>query len=162
MYLRYIKNKRGIVEELDNGDILVRSRLDDTFFEAEVELLVKLPGLEILSAKGEMRRAFNDECKNATNLLQKVVGTRIGPGLTKRVRDALSGSDGCPRMADLVLECCNEVILAFTADQLRDFLLKNDILPDEFSKEFLSQNPRVLGSCITYSPESPLRKRLGI
>jgi hypothetical protein len=161
MYLRYIGNKRTIVEEQDNGDILARSRLDDTFFDIEVELLVRPPELEILSARGELRRAFNEKCKGTPSLLQKVIGNRISSGLNKRVKDAISGPEGCPRMANLVLECCNEIISAFTTDQLITPLLGSDVIPDEESRKFL-ENPRLVNNCITFALDSPLRKRLGL
>ena len=73
----------------------------------------------------------------------------------------LAGPDGCPRTADLLLECCSEIISAFTTDQIIKPLLKDDVISDEDSRKFL-ENPRLMDNCITFALDSPLRKRLGM
>ena len=156
MVLDFTRNKHASTIDLEDGSILVRTQVEDTFFAAAVEMTVKVPELEIASVKGEIKRAFNDECQKATSVLPKAVGLLIGPGIIKSVKGLIGGSGGCPRMADLVLECCNEIILRFTFTSLREMSAKSGQELLEAGREFIKQNPRMIGSCIAYAKGSPL------
>ena len=112
------------------------------------------------SIKGEVKRAFNDECREAIPLLQKALGLRIGTGFIKAVNGLIGGPTGCPRMADLVLECADEIILRFTADPLRGILAKSGQAQTEAYLDFAKQNPRLAGSCIAFAEGSPLQQAL--
>ena len=163
MALDYIRNKHASTIELDGESILARTTIEDTFFAAIVEMIVQLPDLEVASIKGEIKRALHHkECQGAIPLLQGVVGLRVGPGIIKAVNSLIGGTKGCPKMADLVLECCDEVILRFTLDPLKRLQAMTGDEWEEGMKEFLQQNPRLMGSCIAFSEESPLRKKFGL
>ena len=162
MPLSYTRNKHASTIDLDNGDVLVRAAIEDTFFAAAIEMTVSVPDLEITSIKGEISRSFHQECQEAIPLLQKVVGVRIGTGLIKAVNSLVGGRTGCPKMADLILECCDQVILRFTLPNIKEFSFKT---PEEYSKvqrERLSQNPRLIGSCIVYAKGGPVLKAIGM
>jgi hypothetical protein len=143
-----------------NGSVLSRASINDTFFEAEVELEVKVPELEILSAKGQIKRAFFPECQKAISLLDKAVSMRVGPGITRTIRDLIGGANGCDRLADLVFECFDAVILRFTAEQMRSWK-KPETIEEEIKTqvEYLKQNPRLLDSCIAFIEGSPFRPK---
>lgn len=160
MILDYSRTKHASTIDLDNSTLLVQATVEDTFFAARVEMEIKLPDLEIASIKGEVKRAFNDECREAVPLLQKAVGLRIGTGFIKAVNGLIGGSTGCPRMADLVLECCDEVILRFTAGPLREILAKSGEAQTEAYLDFVRQNPRLVGSCIAFAEGSPMYQAL--
>jgi len=159
MILSYTRNKQLTIRDL-NGSVLSRASINDTFFEAEVELEVKVPELEVLSARGEIRRAFFPECRQAILLLDKVVSMRIGPGITRIIRDLIGGVNGCDRLADLAFECFDAVILRFTAEQMRSWK-KPETPEEEFNLqvEYLKQNPRLLDSCIAFIEGSPFRPK---
>lgn len=156
MILSYTRNKYASTTDLDDGSLLVQTRVEDTFFAATMEMVVKPPLLEITSVKGEILRYFNDECREAAPMLQKAVGLQIGTGFIKAVNGLIGGSKGCPRMADLVLEGCDQVILRFTVDPLREILTKSAEELIEAHKVFVTGNPRLIGSCIAFSKGSPL------
>jgi hypothetical protein len=162
MILSYMRNKYASTIDLEDGSVLVRASVEDTFFAAAVEMEVKLPDLEIASVKGEIKRAFNDECQQAAPLLQKAVGLRIGTGIIKAINGLIGGPAGCPRLADLTLECCDEVILRFTIDPVRKFLSKSGQVQLEARKELVKQNPRLVGSCIAFAKGSPLMQGIEI
>ena len=153
MILSYTKNKHTTVQDLNSGEVLVRSILEDTYFSFEVEMVVKKAGLKIVSVDGKIKRSFNDECKEALPLLQKVVGLHIGSGITKTVSDLVGGVKGCPKLADLILECCDDIILRFTVDQLDMVLSRVDRVPDAANKAFLKANPRLKNSCIIFAED---------
>ncbi|MBM3119616.1 MAG: DUF2889 domain-containing protein [Chloroflexi bacterium] len=158
MIVSYTRNKHLTVRDL-NGSVLSRASINDTFFEAEVEVEVKVPELEILSAKGQIKRAFFPECQRAIPLLDKAVSMRVGPGITRTIKDLIGGTNGCNRLADLVFECFDAVILRFTAEQIRNNWKKPETLEEEIKMqvEYLKQNPRLLDSCIAYIEGSPFR-----
>ena len=155
MILSYTRNKQLTVQDLNNS-ILSRASVNDTFFEAEVELEVKVPQLEVISARGEIKRCFFEECHQAVPLLEKVVSMRIGPGITRAVKGLIGGSKGCDRLADLVFECFDAVILRFTADEERN-MKEPESFEEEIQQkmELVKQNPRLLGSCIAFAEGSP-------
>jgi hypothetical protein len=162
MILDYTRNKHADTIDLEDGSILSRSMVEETFFAATVEIVVKVPDLEIVSLTGEIKRAFNDECQKAIPLIQKMKGIRIGPGIIRSIRSIIGGSDGCPRIADLILECCNMIILRFTADQLREIFSRKEEEKRVLFKEQIKQNPRLVGSCIAFAKGSSLMEGVEI
>ena len=152
----YTRSKYATTTDLDDGSVLVRATLDDTLFAGEVEMEVKVPDLEIISIHGEIRRAFNEECQEAIPLLQEITGLRIGSGINKTINDLVGGSEGCPRLTDLIFECIDQVILRFTLPSLRLSLAGSEQELIEGSREMIRQNPRLLGSCIAFAAGSPL------
>jgi len=162
MILDYTRNKYASATDLEDGSVLIQTRVEDTFFAAAVEMVVKVPLLEITSIKGKILRAFNDECQEAVPLLQRAVGVQIGTGLIKTVNGLIGTSGGCPRMADLVLECCDEVILRFTVDPLRQIVSRSPEELVEAHRMFVQGNPRIIGSCVAWTKGSPLLEGIEI
>lgn len=156
MTLCYSRNKHASVLDLEDGSLLARAIVEDTFFAGSVEMKVKVPDLEIVSVQGQLVRAFNDECPQVVRLLQEIVGLRIGSGINKAVSDFIGGSQGCPRLADLVLECIDQVILRFTLPTIRETQTVKDQDRLKATKEMLRKNPTLLGSCIAFAPGSSL------
>ena len=158
MTLCYTRSKHATVRQLDNGSFLSVNRFEDTHFAARVEIEVMPPDLEVTAARGEFERCFNEECEGAALLLDKVVGSRVGSGLTKLVDSLVGGAHGCPVMAYLVFEACDAVILSLTAQQMA----MADSLDEEQREEGLLQmvqmNPRLLNSCIAFDENGPLLK----
>ena len=152
----YTRSKYANIMDMDNGSLLVRATLEDTFFSCEVEMEVKIPDLEIASIKGEIRRAFNDECQDAIPLLQEAVGLVIGSGLNKAINDLVGGSEGCPKLADLILECIDQVVLRFTLPSVRKSQSKDEQERIEGLRVMVRQSPRLIGSCIAFAKDSPL------
>jgi hypothetical protein len=156
MVLRYFRNKYATTMDLEDGSLLVRATLEDSFFAGTVEMEVKVPDLEIASIKGEIKRAFNEECREAIPLLQEAVGLRVGSGINRIISDLVGGSEGCPKLADLILDCIDEVILRFTLPTIRETQAIDWEERIEGMKEMLKKNPAMLGSCIAFAKDSPL------
>ena len=158
MTLRYTRNKHVAVLPLAEDRFKVTNRLDDTYSSAEVEIEVTIPDLEVVSAKGGFHRSVNEECTGVSELLEKVVGMRVGSGLTKALSSLVGNDRGCREMADLVFEACDAIILSFTAQQMA----MADSLDDETREQGLLQmvqmNPRLLNSCIAFDENGPLLK----
>lgn len=162
MVLDYIRNKHASAIDLDGNSMLARTVIEDTLFAATVEMTVRLPDLEIIAINGEIRRSAREACQEAVPLLQEVLGLRVGSGILKAVHSLVGGEKGCPRMADLLFECCDQVILRFTLDPLKRLQSLTGDKWEDGMREFIQHNPRLLDSCIAFSEDSPTRKMLGI
>lgn len=160
--LNYTRNIHAGAENLDNGNAMARVRVDDTFMSAEMEMEIKLPDLRIESIQGRIIRSFAKECRDNADVLQRAVGMRVGPGVTKLVKETIGGSTGCNVFADMILEGCNAVIMEFTVGEIDKQLASSDDEGYErVLKDMLENNPRV-ASCIAFTEGNDLRKRLGV
>ena len=160
MVLSYTRNKYATTTDLEDGSLLVRAALEDAFFAGTVEMEVSVPELDIISIRGKIERAFNSECQEAVSLLQKAVGLHIGTGIIKVVNGLIGSPSGCPMLADLILECTDEVVLRFTLPSIRERQSKNEQEQIEAYGGLIRQNPRLIGSCIAFAKDSPLLKGL--
>ena len=162
MYLSYARNKHASVQEQPDGSIMARAIVEEDFFAARVEISVSVPGLEIVAINASIDRCFNEECRRVAILTEGIAGLRVGPGIIKLVNQTTGGVGGCPRLADLILECCDQVILRFTLDPLKQILDQQGQEMIDAYKVFLSSNPRLLNSCIAFAEGSPLREGLNV
>jgi hypothetical protein len=158
MVLCYSRTKHASLTPVGEEKLLVSNFMDDGNFSGSVELEVALPDLEITAARGKFERCFHKECVVAGALAEKVVGLRVGSGLTNLLANLVGGPQGCPLMEALLFEACDAVILSFTAQQMS----MADGLDEEQRREGLLQmvqmNPRLLNSCIAFDPNGPLLK----
>ena len=127
--------------------------------EAWVQVLVKSPDLNIIEAKGEVRRFHEGDRLNLSEDLQKVIGTRVGPGIKKIIRGLLQDSSFVEPVSILLDECCNGVIMSFTKDILVA-APKDREGEKEFFASMVRANPRLLNSCAALSEDSPLMDAL--
>lgn len=160
MILSFLRNKVMDVQQEKDGSLRVFWRLTDTFLDASLEMQVRLPDLEITGAWGKLQRAPHKECGSAPELLSKVVGVRVGPGLRKIVEGLMAGPSGCPELAEGVLECCNSVILHFTVPQLQAAEVGTEEEKRERFQAMLRFNPRLVRSCVAFADDSPLMEGL--
>jgi hypothetical protein len=155
----FCRNKHVGTENVPEG-LKIRTVVEETFFSAEVELMVHLPGLEIAAVKGQIRRAVTPSCWKALPLLQKVVGERVSEGLTKRVDDLIGRADGCTHMTNLVLESCHAAALGFRQQKMAEFEAQG-LSHEEFYREWVRTRPKeLLNSCVAFAEGSPLLARL--
>lgn len=136
----------------------VSNRLEDTHYAAEVEIEVTVPDLEVVAARGAVKRSFNEGCADAIPLLEKAIGLRVGSGLTKLVDSLVGESQGCMVLANLLFEACDAVILSFTAQQMS---MAGQLEEDQRAEgllQMVQMNPRLLNSCIAFDENGPLLK----
>jgi hypothetical protein len=158
MTLCYSRTKHASVRHLDENRLLAANFMDDGNFSGNVEVEVTLPDLEITAARGKIEGCFSAACSESESLPEKIVGLRVGSGLTKLLETLVGGPQGCPLMEALLFEACDAVILSFTAQQMG----MADGLDEEQRREGLLQmvqmNPRLINSCIAFDPNGPLLK----
>ena len=97
MTLGFLRNKVVEVEPQPDGGLAVRWRPSDDLLRAEVRIKVQVPDLEIVETHAEYGRLPHQECGLAPELIKKVEGVRIGPGLRKIVGGHSARSSTCAR-----------------------------------------------------------------
>jgi hypothetical protein len=154
------------VEVLEKG--LWRSilRTDDNLFSGEVSLEVKAPTLEIRRARLTVTRDVLGVAPDLAHASERLVGVRVGPGMTQIVRGLVAKEAGSPRMAEMVLDAMEMVINALTVAELRnateqfgvpaetpgdgpDIRLNNVLIGMEHVK-IMAENPRLRESCVAF------------
>jgi hypothetical protein len=163
MTLKFLRNKVVEVEARPEGDLAVSWRMSDDLTQAEVQLIVRPPELEIVSADAKFMRYVPEACKNASENIKKIEGVGVGGGLRKIVGGLLGGPDGCGLLVDAVLECANAVILYFT----RPGIELGESIEDSDEKlaglrQMVKANPRLIRSCISFQDDSPIMKEIGL
>ena len=160
MTIRFLRNKVVEVSPQADGNIAVFWRQTDDLLKAKVNINVQLPDLEIVEASAELGRLVPQAWKNASELIKKVEGVRIGGGLRKIVQGLLGGPGGCPVLAHAILECSNAVILHFT----RPVIQVGESFEGEKKianlKEMIRNNPRLVRSCVAFQDDSPIMQDL--
>lgn len=130
-------------------------RLQDTLTDALVEVIVKIPDLEVMGVSGEIRRSMGEEEIQVVDALKKVIGIRVGPGMKKIIKGLVGKSEIEKQLAFMVEECCEGIILTFTKDVLLH-APKDKLKEREFFENMVRSNPRLYNSCAALAPGSPL------
>jgi len=107
--------------EMDDGRIQIEGVLTDERFypfyyysrgqyldpgivhEMTVQLDIALPDLEITKAAAVMNEVPMDSCREIEAFVQKLVGLKIKPGFTRKLRALLGGVEGCLHLTNLIL-----------------------------------------------------------
>ena len=160
MILRFLRNKVVEVQPQTDGIIAVSWRLTDDLLTAVVDIRVQLPDLEIVEAEATLDRLVPRAWSAAPKLIKKIEGVRIGAGLRKIVQGLLGGPQGCPVLAQAVLEIANAVILNFTRPVVQAGEQLNDEDKLTFLREMVNNNPRLAGSCVAFQDNSPIMQGL--
>ncbi len=158
MTIQFLRNKVVEVEPQADGTIRTSWRLTDDLLQADVNLQVQPPDLEIVQADAELGRLVPEAWRSASELIKKIEGVRIGSGLRKIVQGLLGGDSGCPVLVQAVLESSNAVILHFTRPVLQqgEGLEGND--EQAFLCNLIENNPRLVRSCVAFQDDSPIMK----
>jgi hypothetical protein len=162
MTIRFLRNKVVEAEPLSDGSLAVSWQLTDDLLKAEVSLKVHPPDLESVVAEAKLTRLPPKEGLSAPELIKKIEGVRIGPGLRKIVRGLLGGPGGSPVLVDAVLESSNAVILHFTRPGIQVMERLEDDEKLALTREMLKSNPRLVRSCIAFQDDSPIMQGLDL
>jgi hypothetical protein len=164
--LDYQMSTHATVEPLGQGLWRIITRNEDNLFCAEVTLDVKAPALDIRRAVMDVKRDDLGLVPDVSSASEKLVGVRVGPGMTKIVRGLIGGSTGSDRAAELVLEAMEMLVNSITVAELRKItemagvkvqltgdgpkVYLNDRLIDEDMAVKMAANPRLKDSCVAF------------
>ncbi len=166
MFLDFQSHSIVTVEPKEKTLYRISARIDDGLFSGEVLLEVRLPALNIESASLCVTRDVLGSGKDLSEVSQRLIGVRVGPGMTKIVRGILGASNGSDRMTDLVLEAMEMLVNALTVPELRKAVelggtpyrgdsdgpkvLLNDVVIGEDLTRTMAANPRLKDSCAAF------------
>jgi hypothetical protein len=153
--LNFSRNRRTEVAQIDETTLRACCRVQDNLTEAFVEIVAKLPDLEITQARAEVERSPRMECRDADMVMEKAVGIRIGAGMTEIIQGALSESVACEELIFMLEECCHGVIISLT----RDILAKSPADPEgkhAFFSKMVRKSIRLYNRCAAFAPGSSL------
>lgn len=151
-------NRCTAVEVLDEATLRSTCRLQDTFTTASVEILVRLPNLDIIDAGGQFRHEWY-EVPDVAGVLQKVVGTRVGAGMLKIIKGLVGGGEELSQLTYMVEECCHGVILSLTKDILQKAPV-HDEGKIEFFANMVKDNIRLYNRCAAFAPGTRLTENI--
>lgn len=166
MILDFQMNALTTVEMPARGLWRIAARTDDNLFSADLSLDVRTPALNIESASLDVRRDVLGIMPDLSGPMAKLVGVRVGPGMTKIVRGILGGENGSARIAELTLEAMEMLINAMTVPELRKNTLAggetisfegegprinlNDVVIGDDTNRKMAENPRLKDSCVAF------------
>ena len=151
MVLFYTKNKSvHIYEDKKNKILTAKASMEDFFFKGEVELDVKISGMEILRINGKIERSISKSCDVFLKKLDDIIGIRISSGLTKKIMKLANGIEGCNYLASLVLECCEGCILALTVKPLERAVPEIKKMKNLTPKMLVNFMPNMKNSCLAF------------
>ncbi|MGB6067024.1 MAG: hypothetical protein WBG50_19635 [Desulfomonilaceae bacterium] len=153
--LCFFRNRCNTVEQVDEFTIRSSCHLQDPLTEAHVQILVKTPDLEIISAAGNIIRSVQEAEFDVDESLRNVSGVRIGPGLKKIIAGIMGNTELHRLLTNMLEECCSSVILSFTKDVLLH-APKDKLGEKDYFENIVRSNPRLYNSCAAFAPGSPL------
>ncbi len=153
--LFFSRNRCTRVEQVDETTLKSCCRLQDTLLEASVEIMVKLPDLEIAGARGEVHRGPGRIEIEDLDRLQKAVGVRIGPAMSKIIKGLIGREGNMGELAFMVEECCHGVILYFTKLELLKWPKEIKDLREHYAK-MVRENIRLYNRCAAFAPGSSI------
>jgi hypothetical protein len=153
--LNFSRNRRTEVEQLDETTLRSSCRIQDNLTDAFLEIIAKLPDLEIIQVKTDVRRSPRMVCFEAAGAMEKAVGIRIGAGMTEIIQGTLYEDVACEELIFMLEECCHGVILTLTRDVLEKAPADKEGKYAFFSK-MVQKNIRMYNRCAAFAPGSSL------
>ncbi len=166
MILDFQSNHLTTVERVEPTLWRIAARADDNLFSGEALLDVRPPALDILHASLNVKRDILGLTPDFALAEEKLVGVRVGPGMTKIVRGLVGGHEGSERMAELILEAMEMLVNALTAAELRKAMdiggkpfdddasasgvPLNDVVIGEETVRLMAANSRLKDSCAAF------------
>lgn len=161
MVQTYSRLKQAQVERRGPDTVSAAALAEDSFCGARVELLIKLPELNVTRVEWSISRCLRQDGPALDEFFGKLHNVRVGPGMTKIVAGLLGGPDGCQRLAELTIEAMDAVILAFTKGQIKaaagavdradgQLDLNPHLMGDEPIRMMAQANPRLKNSCVAF------------
>jgi len=160
MILRFLRNKVVEVEPQADGSMAVVWRSTEDLLTAEVDITIQLPDLEIVEAEAALSGLVPKNWQAAPELIKRIEGVRVGAGFRKIVHGLLEDPQGCPLLAQAVLESANAVILNFTRPVVQAGEQLNDEQMLIFLKDMVKNSPRLVRSCVAFQDDSPIMRGL--
>ncbi|MBZ0263974.1 DUF2889 domain-containing protein [bacterium] len=134
------------------GDDLMRTKasLLDLNHNMRVDLVVRVTDRTIMEARSQMVKTPFAVCEITGNRIKTIVGMKIERGVTKKMRELLSGPSGCTHLYELAVEAVrmsSNVMMGFATGDEKEWRERR--MSDE---EFINRAQDFLkNSCLPFS-----------
>ncbi|MCL5123970.1 MAG: DUF2889 domain-containing protein [Deltaproteobacteria bacterium] len=166
MILDFQTNSLTTVTQMGPGLWGIVMNVGDNLLEVSILLEVKAPTLDIRKSEILVKRDVLGAIPDMTPAADKLIGVRVGPGMTKIVRELVGGPNGSSWVADLVLEAMEMLVNAITVPELAKAaqtggekirvssdgpkIFLNDVVIGPDMIKVLGANPRLKDSCAAF------------
>ncbi len=151
---RIVDTKSYPFENVDRGLIEVGDPLHDMSLRLTITSSYEIKAVEAVTDKAPYRI-----CPAITPNFQRLVGLKIGPGFTRKVRQLLGGVEGCTHLVELLGPMATTAIQTLAPILAREHAA-NDKDPVPAVGARSDGKPGLLGTCHAYAPTSPIVARL--
>ena len=115
-----------------------------------IRMQVSGPGLTIKAIEAEMPGIPREDCIETKKSLDIVIGMRISPGFTSKIKQTLGGAKGCSHLTTLLLTMAPAAVQGYWAHYARNPLPKK--LPPDIMNQYL------IDTCWVWRKEGELAK----
>ncbi|MGC9194244.1 MAG: hypothetical protein ACP5IL_02180 [Syntrophobacteraceae bacterium] len=152
--LKFSLNRCTCVERLEDNTLRSVCTLRDTFTSASVEIISRLPDLEIVCAHGRFHHEWL-RVADIDEIFSKLKGMRIGAGMLKIIKGLIGQEEELRQLTYMVEECCQAVIISLTKDILIQ-APESEEGKVEFFSNMVRENIRLYNRCAAFAPGSRL------
>jgi hypothetical protein len=100
--------------------ISLKAALRDCYHDIELEIVTDLENLDILNTRLDFHRAPSPLCDRVRQRLARLVGCRIGKGLSRLLSTTLGGPEGCGNLRAMLMGLLPLAINIRTATGIAD------------------------------------------
>lgn len=153
---KFSRNRTMSVELVENGDLRCTCRLVDAVSDMNVQIMVKMPDMEIASVSPVINRCYDRVEYEALKELPGLAGVRVGPGMIKIFKGLVSPAVADSQLLFMLEETCHGVILSSTKDMAN--MVPDDLMELESSifRDMVKANIRLYNRCAAYGPGSSM------
>ncbi len=139
--LSYTRTKSIGVQKQGQNVRVVSGVLEDELYAMQCEMAVDWANRKITSIQARLKRFTTIRCPMAEAVFEAAEGWPIDAALEGRIKKEL-GRNGCRHMAILMVDCCQAVVRAELADELKSAMEENPELDKkQFVRDFLAREP---------------------
>ncbi len=124
----------------------------DVVHHMSIRMRIKGPMLTIDELDVDMPCTPHQECINTRNSLEALIGLRIAPGFSSKVKKAVGGVKGCVHLTTLLLSMAPAAVQGYWANKSRKPAV------DKLSAEVLDQY--LVDTCRVWRRDGPLAQSL--
>lgn len=91
------------MKKRNDGSALLTGTIRDCYHDIVLEVDVVIETQRVQDIRVSFHKAPNPECDKVGGQLQTLIGMTIGPGMSRRLNEALGGASGCGNLRNLLL-----------------------------------------------------------
>ncbi len=141
--LKFARNKLISAVRESHDTLKIHGVLDDDIYSLQIDMLLSIADLKILSVNGRWNRWTTPECQRAEPVLSQAAGFIIKEGIEDKIHKII-GRKGCRHFANLLIECCDSAKKAVLITRWDDAKKENPSLTfNDFTGRIKNDSPVV-------------------